>query len=438
MGGMIAQRMAAGRARARQEPDADDDLERRAPPARADAQGAQRADLAAAVADASKGIVEHYVRALRADRQPGATRSSAGVPARALHGARCGARTGRRERRARWSRSPPTATARRCSARSASPTQIIHGVADPLVPVAAGHDLQRQDRRRARSTSSTAWATTCRRRSGRASSPASRPRPGARERGPRCGSAVGRSDRTSGAPNMSPNRDGRAQLNLSPTSWRLCVAPMMDWTDRHCRFFHRLLTRRARLYTEMVTTGALLHGDVARHLDFDPVEQPVALQLGGSEPDDLARVRAARRALGLRRDQPQLRLPERARPARRLRRLPDGRAGARRRLRPRDARRGRDPGHGQAPDRHRPDRELRLRARLRRHRRRRRLRGLHRPCAQRLAAGPQPEGEPRDAAAAPRGRRRAQARLPGARVRAQRRRRSGRRRSRRTSAPSTA
>jgi len=63
---------------------------------------------------------------------------------------------------------------------------------------------------------------------------------------------------------------------------------MMDWTDRHCRFFHRLLTRRARLYTEMVTTGALLHGDVARHLDFDAVEQPVALQLGGSDPVELA------------------------------------------------------------------------------------------------------------------------------------------------------
>jgi len=63
---------------------------------------------------------------------------------------------------------------------------------------------------------------------------------------------------------------------------------MMKWTDRHCRFFHRLLTRRARLYTEMVTTGALLHGDVPRHLDFDPREQPVALQLGGSEPADLA------------------------------------------------------------------------------------------------------------------------------------------------------
>jgi tRNA-dihydrouridine synthase A len=69
--------------------------------------------------------------------------------------------------------------------------------------------------------------------------------------------------------------------------WRLSVAPMMDWTDRHCRVFHRLITRRARLYTEMVTTGALLHGDVARHLDFSADEHPLALQLGGSEPADL-------------------------------------------------------------------------------------------------------------------------------------------------------
>ncbi len=70
--------------------------------------------------------------------------------------------------------------------------------------------------------------------------------------------------------------------------WRLCVAPMIDVTDRHCRYFHRLLSPRARLYTEMITTGALLHGDVGRHLDFDPAEHPVALQLGGSEPDALA------------------------------------------------------------------------------------------------------------------------------------------------------
>lgn len=70
--------------------------------------------------------------------------------------------------------------------------------------------------------------------------------------------------------------------------WRLSVAPMMDWTDRHCRYFHRLLTRHALLYTEMVTTGALVHGDVPRHLQFNTEEHPVALQLGGSEPADLA------------------------------------------------------------------------------------------------------------------------------------------------------
>ncbi len=71
--------------------------------------------------------------------------------------------------------------------------------------------------------------------------------------------------------------------------WRLCVAPMMDWTDRHCRYFHRLLAPSARLYTEMVTTGAVLNGDRERLLGFDPAEQPVALQLGGSDPADLAR-----------------------------------------------------------------------------------------------------------------------------------------------------
>ncbi|HYE71154.1 MAG TPA: tRNA dihydrouridine(20/20a) synthase DusA [Aquabacterium sp.] len=76
--------------------------------------------------------------------------------------------------------------------------------------------------------------------------------------------------------------------NAPASPWRLSVAPMMDWTDRHCRHFHRLLTRRALLYTEMVTTGALVHGDVARHLDFGADEHPVALQMGGSEPADLA------------------------------------------------------------------------------------------------------------------------------------------------------
>lgn len=69
---------------------------------------------------------------------------------------------------------------------------------------------------------------------------------------------------------------------------RICVAPMMNWTDRHDRFFLRLISRHARLYTEMVTTGALLHGDAEAHLRFDESEHPVALQLGGCEPAAMA------------------------------------------------------------------------------------------------------------------------------------------------------
>lgn len=78
------------------------------------------------------------------------------------------------------------------------------------------------------------------------------------------------------------------ELVLSAPDWQLCVAPMIDVTDRHCRYFHRLLAPRARLYTEMITTNALVHGNVGRHLNFDTTEHPVALQLGGSEPEALA------------------------------------------------------------------------------------------------------------------------------------------------------
>jgi tRNA-dihydrouridine synthase A len=77
-------------------------------------------------------------------------------------------------------------------------------------------------------------------------------------------------------------------MNQELSKWRVSVAPMMDWTDRHCRYFHRLLTRHALLYTEMMTTGALIHGDVPRHLDFNSEEHPVALQLGGSDATELA------------------------------------------------------------------------------------------------------------------------------------------------------
>ena len=69
---------------------------------------------------------------------------------------------------------------------------------------------------------------------------------------------------------------------------RFCIAPMMDWSDRHCRFFHRQMTRHALLYTEMVTAQAVRHGDREHLIGFDPAEQPVALQLGGSDPKFLA------------------------------------------------------------------------------------------------------------------------------------------------------
>lgn len=80
----------------------------------------------------------------------------------------------------------------------------------------------------------------------------------------------------------------RQAKRLKNNGYIFSVAPQMDWTDRHCRVFHRLLSRRARLYSEMVTTGAIIHGDRERLLGFDASEHPVALQLGGSNPPDLA------------------------------------------------------------------------------------------------------------------------------------------------------
>jgi tRNA-dihydrouridine synthase A len=86
-----------------------------------------------------------------------------------------------------------------------------------------------------------------------------------------------------------PSKPTLATAERKLPSRRLSVAPMMDWTDRHCRVFHRHITRHTWMYTEMVTTGALVYGDVERHLRYDDVEHPVALQLGGSEPADLAK-----------------------------------------------------------------------------------------------------------------------------------------------------
>ena len=88
---------------------------------------------------------------------------------------------------------------------------------------------------------------------------------------------------------MQPeNQVPQVQLKPWPYSRRLSVAPMMDWTDRHCRFFHRLLSKNTLLYTEMINAGAIVHGDVPRHLRFNAEEHPVALQLGGSEPTKMA------------------------------------------------------------------------------------------------------------------------------------------------------
>ncbi len=87
---------------------------------------------------------------------------------------------------------------------------------------------------------------------------------------------------------MLPMTAPRTASQPAEPSRRFSVAPMMDWTDRHCRFFLRLLSKNALLYTEMVTTGALLHGDAERFLRHDPTEHPLALQLGGSNPADLA------------------------------------------------------------------------------------------------------------------------------------------------------
>jgi tRNA-dihydrouridine synthase A len=101
---------------------------------------------------------------------------------------------------------------------------------------------------------------------------------------------------------QAPERVVKTEENITKTdvtrAARLSVAPMMDWTDRHCRYLHRLLTRRALLYTEMVTAPAVLHGDRDRLLAFDAAEHPVALQLGGSDPEELAKATRVAAAYG--------------------------------------------------------------------------------------------------------------------------------------------
>jgi tRNA-dihydrouridine synthase A len=87
---------------------------------------------------------------------------------------------------------------------------------------------------------------------------------------------------------LSPHPQPASELAFLRQARRFSVAPMMEWTDPNCRYLHRLLTRHALLFTEMVTSAALVHGDAGRHLRFDPLEQPVAVQLGGSDPRELA------------------------------------------------------------------------------------------------------------------------------------------------------
>src|SRR5215472_2245436 len=100
------------------------------------------------------------------------------------------------------------------------------------------------------------------------------------------------------SPFFGPDPQKKNANKMKVLARKFCIAPMMEWTDRHCRFFHRLLTRRALIYTEMITTGAVLHGERARLLAHDPAEHPVALQLGGSDPRQLAECARIAEAFG--------------------------------------------------------------------------------------------------------------------------------------------
>ena len=160
---------------------------------------------------------------------------------------------------------------------------------------------------------------------------------------------------------IAPSMRGETRMDARPANaWKLCVAPMMEWTDRHCRHFHRLLSPHARLYTEMISTGALLHGPRERLLTFSAQQHPVALQLGGGESAGTRRVRALRRRRRFRRNQSERRVPVGSRAARAHRRVPDARAGTRRRVCGVDARRRRRSGHGEVQNRRRRRGRLRL------------------------------------------------------------------------------
>ncbi len=207
---------------------------------------------------------------------------------------------------------------------------------------------------------------------------------------------------------------------------------MMDYTDRHCRYFLRLLSPGALLYTEMITAAALVRGRATRLLEFDAAEHPVALQLGGSDPAELAEAAKLGAGVWIRRDQSQLRLSERSRAERPLRGMPHGRACTGGGMRSRDAAGCGDSGDREMPHRDRPDAGRRERRRVlvplafRQDDRRRRLLGVRRACAARSAERTEPEGEPGDSAAQVRSRAATARRVPITHVRRQRRRAHGR------------
>ena len=189
---------------------------------------------------------------------------------------------------------------------------------------------------------------------------------GRRSRGADRGGSLGlprRADRARrGASRLTPWIDPRMVRMCAPMTTpvpipraegapRLAVAPMMDWTDTHCRVLHRLMSRRTLLYTEMVTAPALVRGGARRLLRFDPSEHPVACQLGGCDPGRAGARRPHGRGGGLRRGEPQRRLPLGPGPVRRVRGGADAAAGARGRVRGRDARRRPAARDGQVPDR---------------------------------------------------------------------------------------
>ena len=201
---------------------------------------------------------------------------------------------------------------------------------------------------------------------------------------------------------------------------------MMEWTDRHCRFFHRLLTRRALIYTEMVTTGAVLHGDRERLIGFRSGRASGGVAAWRQRSRGAGALRPDRRGFRLRRDQSQHRLPVGARAGRPLRRLPDGGAGAGRRLRRGHEGRGRDPGDGQVPHRHRRAGPGGGAGSFRHGGRGGRRRRADRARAQGLARRPVAAREPRHPAARLRHRVPSQGRASEAADRAQRRHRHGR------------